>query len=267
MRKVLGLMLLMLPMAALGQSAIDGTWKIDLNKAQMDSKPRVLELKGGMYACLTCDMKAQVKADGQEHKVTGSPYSDAQKVTVIDANKVEVEGSKDGKMAFRAILTVSPDGKTMTREYEEHPAGSDQAAKSTAIFSRVSEPETGAHAISGKWKLDKFESASENWLTFSFASSGDGLNYKASTGEGYTAKFDGKDYPYQNDPGTTSVVLKKIDGNTYEETDKRNGEVISVSRMSVSPDGKSMTMVTQDKRRGMTDTFVAEKQEKQEAEK
>jgi hypothetical protein len=70
-----------------------------------------------------------------------------------------------------------------------------------------------------------------------------------------------------NDPGTTSVVLKKIDSNTFEETDKRNGEVISVSKISVSPDGTSLTMVSQDKRRGMTDTFVAEREDKQEAEK
>jgi len=52
-----------------------------------------------------------------------------------------------------------------------------------------------------------------------------------------------------------------------EETDKRNGKVISVSRLSISPDGKSLTMVTEDKIRGITDTFVAEKENGQEAEK
>jgi hypothetical protein len=267
MKKLLGLVLMMLPLAAFAQSAIDGTWKIDLNKAQMDSKPRVLQLKDGMYACLTCDAKTQIKADGQPHPVTGSPYADSEKVSVIDPNKVEVVGLKDGQVRFRVGLNVSSDGKTMTRQYEERPAGSDQMVKTTATFSRVGEPETGSHAVSGSWKLDKLESASESWLTFTFASTGDGLNYKASTGETYHAKFDGKDYPYQNDPGTTSVVVKKIDANTYEETDKRNGEVISVARMSISPDGKSMTLVTQDKKRGMTDTFVAERTEKQEAEK
>ena len=262
MKRVLGLILLMLPLAAFAQSAIDGTWKIDLNKAKMDSKPRVFELKDGMYACLTCDAKTKVKADGQEHSVTGSPYASSEKVTIMDPNNVEVVGMKDGKLAFKADFMVSSDGKTLTRQFEEHPAGSSQVAKSTAVYSRVGEPETGAHALSGSWKLDKFEAASENWLTFNFASTGDGLNYKASTGETYNAKFDGKDYPYQNDPGTTSVVLKKIDDNTVEETDKRNGQVIAVSKMSVSPDGKSLTMVTEDKLRGMTDTFVAERQDK-----
>jgi len=267
MRKALGILLMMLPLTAFAQSGIDGTWKIDLNKAKLDPKPRVLELKDGLYACLTCDSKTKIKADGQEHKMTGSPYVDSEKVTVLDPNTIEVVGTKDGKPAFRGTLTVSSDGKALTREFEEHPAGSSEVAKTTAVFSRVGGPQTGAHAITGSWKMEKLESASPNWLTFKFASTGDGLHYKASTGEGYDAKFDGKEYPYMNDPGTTSVVLKKIDSNTFEETDKRNGEVISVSKISVSPDGTSLTMVSQDKRRGMTDTFVAEREDKQEAEK
>lgn len=267
MKRVLGVILLMLPLAALAQSGINGTWKLDLNQVKMDSKPRVFELKDGMYACLTCDAKTKIKADGQEHKIIGSPYADSEKVTVMDPSNVEVVGTRNGKLAFKADFTVSSDGKTLTRQFEEHPPGSSQPANSTAIYSRVGEPEMGAHAMSGQWKLEKFESASENWLTFNFASTGDGLNYKASTGEGYNAKLDGKDYPYQNDPGTTSVALKKIDDHTYEETDKRNGQVIAVSRMTVSPDGKSLTMVTEDKLRGVTDTFVAERQDSQEAAK
>jgi hypothetical protein len=267
MKRVLGIVLLMLPLTVFAQSGIEGTWKIDLNKAQLDSKPRVLELKDGMYACLTCDAKTKIKADGQEHAVTGSPYYDKEKVTVMDPHKVEVIGTKDGKPAFKATLTVSEDGKTLTRDFEQHMPGSSQPSNTTSMFSRVGEPETGAGAISGSWKLEKLESASPNWLTFTFASTGDGLNYKASTGETYHAKYDGKDYPYQNDPGTTSVVLKKIDANTVEETDKRNGKVIAVSRLSVSEDGKSLTMVTEDKLRGITDTFVAEKENSQEAEK
>ena len=70
----------------------------------------------------------------------------------------------------------------------------------------------------------------------------------------------GKDYPYKGDPGTTSVVLKKVDANTIEETDKRNGKVISVTRMTVAPDGKSLKMETQDKVHNATVSSTAEKQ-------
>jgi len=88
----------------------------------------------------------------------------------------------------------------------------------------------------------------------------DGVNYKASTGENYSAKFDWKDYPFHGDPGTTAVVLKKIDDQTFQETYKRNGEVTGSQRITLSPDGSSLTMVSEDMRRGTTDTWVAAKQ-------
>jgi hypothetical protein len=51
-----------------------------------------------------------------------------------------------------------------------------------------------------------------------------------------------------------------MDENTIEETDKREGKVISVARISVAPDGKSMTIAVNDKLQGTTSRFVAEKQ-------
>ena len=77
--------------------------------------------------------------------------------------------------------------------------------------------------------------------------------------QSYAAKLDGKDVPYVGDPGTTSVSLKRI-GDSIEETDKRDGKVISVSKMTVAPDGKTMTIVVADKLHGSTATYVAEKQ-------
>jgi hypothetical protein len=79
-------------------------------------------------------------------------------------------------------------------------------------------------------------------------------------GDSYIAKFDGKDYPYKGDPGTTSVSLKKIDANTIEETDKRNGKVISVARMAVGRDGKTMKISVQDKLHNQTANWTAEKE-------
>ncbi len=125
----------------------------------------------------------------------------------------------------------------------------------------------GAHAISGSWKREKIESASDNGLTFTYAMTGDGVNFKQSDGESYSAKFDGKDYPYNGDPTVSTVALKKIDSHTFEEIDKKDGKVVGTARISLSPDGKSLTLVSQDMRQGITDTFVADKQEKQEAEK
>ena len=61
------------------------------------------------------------------------------------------------------------------------------------------------------------------------------------------------------DPGTTSVSLKRI-GDSIEETDKRDGKVISVGKMTVSADGKTMTIEVDDKLHGTKATYVAVKQ-------
>jgi hypothetical protein len=105
-------MLLMLPLGALAQSGVDGTWKIDLGQAKIDSKPMVYELKDGMYSCSTCNPKVNIKADGQEHRIAGSPYVDSEKITQVNDNTVERVGTKDGKVIFKDTLTI---GRAATR--------------------------------------------------------------------------------------------------------------------------------------------------------
>jgi hypothetical protein len=260
MRKLLGLIVLLMPMLALGQqSGIDGTWKIDLNKAKLDAKPMVYELKDGYFTCSTCDPKIHVKADGTDQKITGSPYVTTESITVLNPNSVQRVGKKDGQVRFKDTLTISDDGMAATQSYEGHPE-SGQTVNWTGSYSRVGEMAKGASPITGEWKVDNYSGASSNVLTFVYASKPDGMEFKATTGESYTAKFDGKEYPFSGDPGTTSVVLKKIDDHTFEEIYKRGAEVTGMAQLTVSPDGKSLTMVMEDKRRGTKDTWVAEKE-------
>jgi hypothetical protein len=80
------------------------------------------------------------------------------------------------------------------------------------------------------------------------------------TGEHYSAKVDGKDYPYHGSYTYDTVSLKRIDDHTIEETAKRGGRIIEVTRLSVSPDGKTLTSVVNNKLLDRTSTFVSEKQ-------
>jgi hypothetical protein len=87
---------------------------------------------------------------------------------------------------------------------------------------------------------------------------GDQFTMTSPTGETYTAKFDGADYPVTGAHSYNGVSLKKINANTIEETDKRDGKVVDVSTMTVN--GKMMTVVDNDKATGRTSTYVAKKQ-------
>jgi hypothetical protein len=129
------------------------------------------------------------------------------------------------------------------------------------LFStRVAKGPAGSHAISGSWRGEKLADFSQDAMTWTYKSSDKGLSMKGGTGESYDAKFDGKDYPFNGDPGTTSVSLKKINASAFEETDKRDGKVISVARVTVSPDGKTMKIAVDDKLHGTTSSYVATKQ-------
>lgn len=54
--------------------------------------------------------------------------------------------------------------------------------------------------------------------------------------------------------------MKSVGKNTIEETDKRDGKVISVARMTLAADGKTMTVKVEDKLRGTNGQFNAAKQ-------
>lgn len=57
----------------------------------------------------------------------------------------------------------------------------------------------------------------------------------------YTAKYDGKDYPYTGNPNVDTVALKRIDAQTTELTMKKGSKVVGTNRIVISKDGKMMT--------------------------
>ena len=82
----------------------------------------------------------------------------------------------------------------------------------------------------------------------------------APTGETYTAKLDGTEAPVKGAYGWDTVSLKRITKNTFEETDKRAGKVTDVATITISADGKKMTVVDNNKIDDRTSTYVAVKQ-------
>jgi hypothetical protein len=57
----------------------------------------------------------------------------------------------------------------------------------------------------------------------------------------YSARFDGKDYPWTGQANADSIALLRIDDEYYEATWKLKGEVMMTSNTVVSKDGKTLT--------------------------
>ena len=250
----------LMPTPAIAQDAFDGTWKVDLNKAHMPKKPDILLLQNGIYECKTCTPAVSIKADGEDHKVTGHPYFDTMAVKATDDHSIQETNKRDGKVVATSTMTVAPDGKTASFEFTDSSNTNADPVTGKGTMTRVALGPKGAHAISGSWRTASYSSVSDNGLTFAYKVDGDNLSMSSPTGQSYTARMDGTDAPYKGDPGTTSVSIRKLGKNSLQETDKRDGKVISISKMTVAADGRTMDIAVDDKLRGTSMSFVAAKQ-------
>ncbi|GAB2533890.1 hypothetical protein [Rhodanobacter koreensis] len=250
----------LIPTPAMAQNAFDGTWKVDLSKVHTPKKPDVLLLQNGMYDCKTCVPAIGVKADGTDQKVTGHPYFDTVAIRVVDDHSIQETDKRNGKVVATSTMTVAADGKTAAFEFTDSSNTNSDPVTGKGSMTRVATGPKGAHAISGSWRTTSYGNVSDNGLTFTYKVDGGNLSMTSPTGQSYTARTDGTDAPYKGDPGTTSVSIRKLDKNSVEETDKRDGKVISVSKMTVADDGRTMDIVVNDKLRGTTMSFVAAKQ-------
>ncbi len=254
------LMLLLLPVVGTAQSQFDGTWKFNPSSLQFDRKPDEYVLQNGMYDCKTCKPPISVKADGTDQKVTGHPYFDTMAVKADDDHNVEMTTKRAGKVVGTEKDSISSDGKTLTINWTDsgQPSGGTQTG--TFMMTRVKAGPAGANLISGSWRAEKAEQSTESGLLWTYKISGDEVMMTNPTGQSYTAKLDGADAPYKGDPGITSVSVKMHGKDTLEETDKRDGKVIGISRMMVTPDGKTMKISYEDKLHGTTTKGDAMKQ-------
>ncbi len=258
MKKLLlfGLLIaLVVSVPAIAQSAFDGTWKFNLNDAQFAKKPDVFVLQDGMYHCKTCVPPIDVKADGQDQPVEGHPYFDSVNIKVVDDRTIEEVDKKNGKTVATGKTTVSQDGKTANFEFTDSSNTNGDPVSGKGTITQVAKGPAGSHAVSGSWVTSKLDTLSDNGLLVTFS-----LSMTNPTGQSYVAKLDGTDAPYKGDPGITSVSVKSVGKNTIEETDKRDGKVINIARMTVGSDGKTMTLKVEDKLRGSNSQFTATKQ-------
>ncbi|WP_199100750.1 hypothetical protein [Dyella sp. ASV21] len=256
----LGLLALLCPLSVLAQSAFDGTWKIDTSQVQMPKKPDVIVLQNGRYECRTCAPAIDIKADGQDQKVTGHPYFDMMAIQVVDEHTVKETQKKNGKVVGTSTTTIAPDGMTGHFEFTDSSNSNAEPVTGKGDLKQVAKGPAGSHAISGSWLTSDISGFSDNGLLFTYREAGGQLSMTTPTGQSYQAKIDGSEAPYKGDPGITSVTVKRMGKDTLVETDKRDGKVIAVIKSTVAADGKTMNVTFDDRLRGQTMSYAAVKQ-------
>jgi hypothetical protein len=227
--------------ALFAQSPFDGTW---ITTAPLPQKPAVYLLAKGLFRCSGCMADMEVKADGYDHKVAETAYWDTLNVQMVDALTVEIIAKKAGKTMLTEVDAISPDGSTLAQLLKDT-----TEAETVTIETRSRRMEKGpdgSHAISGSWRAYK-TNRSRNGSIVKYKCTQDGFSAETPLGEKFDAKFDGKDYPVEDDPGGTMFSAKLLNSDTVEIISKRKGEVVAIKRMSVAPSGKLIHVVFKNK--------------------
>jgi hypothetical protein len=252
--KKLIILLLLSPAISFCQSPFDGTW---LFTAPLPQKSAVYSLVKGMFRCSGCLASMEIKADGEDHKVAETDYWDTANVQLVDAHTVVLIAKKAGKTTFTEVDAVSPDGSTLTQLVKDT-----TEAETVTIETRnrrIGKGPAGSHAISGSWRAYK-TNRSRNGSISQYKCTADGFSAETPLGEKFNAKFDGKNYPVEDDPGHTLVSAKLLSPDTVELTSKRNGRVVAIKQMSVAPGGKSIHVVFKNEEGETVTTFDLKKQ-------
>jgi len=255
MKRLLIAMLVM-PGTLCAQSPFDGTWVINSGWMQPSEKPEVYVLSEGIFCCFLTVSK--VKADGEDHRVVPSAYADTESVRVVDASTVEVVAKKNNKIMYTETYAVSADANTLTDVSKD--TTETVAVTVETVYQRVDKGPSGSHAISGSWRAYKTKK-SKNGSIVKYKCTKDGFSAETPLGEEYYGKFDGQFYPTEDDPGHTLASAKLLNPNTVELTQKREGKISGILRLTVAPDGKSIHGMFVRKPDNAVSTFEMEKEQ------
>jgi uncharacterized Zn-binding protein involved in type VI secretion len=251
---------LLIPACAFAQSAFSGTWKMDPGTMHATGgKPMTMSLKDGMYKDNAVP-PVSVKADGEDHAVTGNPGFDTVAVKVIDDHTVQRTEKKDGKPVWSGTFTVAADGKTAAADSTRYRDGS-EVMSSKMTFDRVGKATAGSNAATGSWRPGHLVSASDAAMTDTYQVDGDKIDYKSGRGQGYSATIGGKAVPFMdNGKADGTVSVQRVGKNTLRETYAKDGKVSITSTMSLAADGKTMKTVNHSPKMGTTTSWTSNKQ-------
>ncbi|HLJ46166.1 MAG TPA: hypothetical protein VKU01_09170 [Bryobacteraceae bacterium] len=219
-----------------------GTWHLNLQKSEAPKQPMKLEVGNGRSKCFTCDPPEDVLADGSDQSVAGNPYYDTVAAHIVDDRTVLFTWKKAGKVVGETKNTISEDLNHISVESRFYPPNGSAPTSVSFRGRRDGSPRPGMHALTGAWLMEKTLSMSENAREITVKQTAEGLELSEPTGYHYSAKFDGKEYPTFGGASGETVSVKLIDNRTVEYASRAKGKVRENGRVTVAPDGKSLTI-------------------------
>lgn len=217
-----------------------GEWKLDSSKSRMPDEMKVASKSGNTYAFDFGGGTAEnIVADGTDQPgMQGTTLS----VKAEAPDTWIVVRKKDGKLMLRATWKLSKDGSTLTDYYREFGPDGSTTLSLDYVYQRNG---GGAAGFAADWRSIKETRNSPALILEVKTYQDDGLSFIIPSEQAtINARLDGKDYPNEgpNARPDSSSASRRVDEHTLEMTDKRGGNVRDTREISVSPDGKTLTM-------------------------
>jgi hypothetical protein len=239
----------------------DGTWVIEPARTNFDAGMRAptFDLDRGVFRRSDCRLGAvEVPADGKQHEIKDQPLFDAMSVQVIDGKHVEILERNAGKAVWSGRYALSADGRALQLDYEDDRAT--RPVTGSLTYAREGEVVKGPHLLSGVWRPTKLTNLSASGQTLTIAMQPQGslhpvaagpdptMSFHLAAGDGRSAdgRFDAHPYPLSGWLPGSSVVVGRLWANTLQINRSVNGELVEMSRATVSADGQTMTLAQVD---------------------
>ena len=122
------------------------------------------------------------------------------------------------------------------------------AAPTHAVSAQAGDPVIGTWELNlAKSKYAPGSAPKSETRTYTAAGKGYTFSSKGVDAQGnptngtFTTQFDGKYHAMTGSPTADSILVKRIDANTTESTQKKGAKVVTTTSRVVSKDGKTMT--------------------------
>ena len=227
-----------------------GEWKLNPSMSRMPDEMKVESKGGNTYEFNFGGGAETIVANGTDQPAYGgttlSVRADAPDTWVV-------ERKKNGRLLLKATWKLSEDGGTLTDFYREF-----ESDGSTVSMDYVYQRSGGGSGFAADWQSIK-ETMNSPYVLQVKAYQGDGLTFIFTTQQKTKdLKLDGKDYPQEGpnaNPGS-SFSSRRVDEHTLEMIDKVGGKATDTREISLSPDGKTLTMTVHVGGRSEPDVLV-----------
>jgi hypothetical protein len=250
---------LLLPLAGLAAgvawAATDpmvGDWKLNPHKSKLTDEMKVTSLGGNKYSLdFGGGAPETIVADGTDQPAnSGTTFS----VTEVSPDEWIGVRKMDGRVEIRGIWNLSKDGSTL---HDDFTFIGDDGKTTHLVY--VYQRRGGGAGFAGDW-ISTSEQVDTVYVVQVRPFEGDGLSFTTS-GEGTkNVKFDGKDYPNIGSAVQIMSSAQRVNERLVELTDKIGGKVVDTRKISISGDGKTLTMTVHTPGRSQPDLLVFERE-------